>query len=439
MTFNTALSGIQAASTDLDVIGNNIANSATVGFKGSRAEFEDIYTYSNYGTGNNAVGGGVALSRIHQLFSSGSLAPTNNTLDLAISGGGFFVLNDQGSTAYTRAGQFKLDDSNYITNGSNQRLTGFLADAAGTITGAVGDIMINQANITPHATSTVKAGLNLGASQTPPVADWLGGPTPSTNTYNNAPESTIYDSLGNSHVLKMYFIHANGSATANPGDPNVSTPPGTENQWYVAFQIDNQDVPPVAAAGNTNNLFRANFNTDGTFAGVADISNIPLANNLIPLSLDLMNGSAILNLNVDLTTCTQFGSAYAVNGIPNDGYTTGTLSGLSIDTSGKILGRYSNGKSLAMGQVMLATFPDSESLQNMGNTSWSETISSGQPVLGAPGTGGMGLIKSGMLEGSNVDLTSELVNLISAQRNFQANAQTIRTGDAVTQTIINIR
>lgn len=437
MVFNTALSGIQAASTDLDVIGNNIANSATVGFKGSRAEFEDIYTYSSYGTGNNSVGGGVALSRIHQIFSSGQLSPTNNTLDLGIKGNGFFVVSDQGSKAYTRAGQFKLDDSNYITNGSNQRLTGFLADAAGNITGATGDILINQSNITPKATTKVTAGLNLGASEQAKNLDWVGGPTPSTDTYNDAPESTIYDSLGNSHVLKMFFIHAD--AAANPGDPNVSSPANTQNQWYVAFQIDNQDVPSLVGTANSSNLFRANFNTDGSFAGVTDTTDTPLANNLIPLSLDLLNGSAILNLNVDFSNCTQFGSAYAVNGIPNDGYTTGTLSGLSIDDTGRILGRYSNGKSLAMGQVMLATFPDPESLQNLGKTSWSETISSGQPVLGAPGTGGMGFIKSGMVEDSNVDLTSELVNLISAQRNFQANAQTIRTGDAITQTIINIR
>ncbi|KTD59915.1 flagellar hook protein FlgE [Legionella shakespearei] len=437
MVFNTALSGIQASSKDLDVIGNNIANSATIGFKGSRAEFADIYTYNAYGTGNVAVGGGVKLSRVHQSFATGSLTPTNNTLDLAVNGSGFFILSDQGSRVYTRAGQFKLDNQNYITNAANQRLTGLLANASGAITGASGDLRINTANISPRASTLVNGGVNLFADSTKLTANWAGGATPSSDTYNNVTSSTIYDSLGNSHVLSMYFIRANPDAAA--GDPNAASPAGTGNQWYVAFQIDNQDVPALAGTNNTDNLFRANFNADGSFAGVADTTNTALANGLIPLSLNLNNGSNPLNLNIDLSNSTQFGSPFAVQTMHNDGYTTGSLAGLDIDQSGIVLGRYSNGQSLAMGQIQLANFADPESLQNLGNTNWAETISSGQPLISAAGSGGLGLVESGRLEESNVDLTSELVKLISAQRNFQANAQTIRTGDAITQTIINIR
>ncbi|MGL6028443.1 MAG: flagellar hook-basal body complex protein, partial [Legionella sp.] len=233
------------------------------------------------------------------------------------------------------------------------------------------------------------------------------------------------------------FVHADGSAAT--GAPNASSPVGTENQWYVAFQIDNQNVPANVGTNNTDNLFRANFNADGSFAGVADVTNTPLVNNLIPLTMNLNNGSNPLNLNIDFSDSTQFGSPFSVQSAQNDGYTTGSLAGLDIDESGVILGRYTNGQSLAMGQIQLANFADPESLKNLGNTAWSETIGSGQPLVSAAGTGGLGLINSGVVEESNVELTNELVKLIGAQRNFQANAQTIRTGDAITQTIINIR
>jgi flagellar hook protein FlgE len=437
MVFNTALSGIQASTKDLEVIGNNIANSATVGFKGSRAEFADIYSYSAYGTGSNSVGGGVQLSRVHQSFSTGTLNPTNNTLDLAVNGSGFFILSDQGAMVYSRAGQFKLDNQNYIVNASGQRLTGLLADSTGVITGASGDLQINTANITPRASSLANTSVNLNSKTTAPTANWAGGATPATDTYNNVSSSTIYDSLGNSHVLSMFFIHADSSAVL--GAPNAASPPGTQNQWYVAFQIDNQDVPAVGAGGNTANLYRVTFAGDGSFTGAFDTANAALANNLVPLAYNFGNGANALALNVDLSNSTQFGSPFAVQASFNDGYTTGGLAGLDIDKNGTILGRYTNGQSLAMGQIQLANFADPESLQNLGNTSWAETISSGQPLVSGPGSGGLGIINSGYLEESNVNLTSELVKLIGAQRNFQANAQTIRTGDAITQTIINIR
>jgi flagellar hook protein FlgE len=437
MVFNTALSGIQAASKALDVTGNNIANSATVGFKGSRAEFADVYNYNAYGVSRTAVGGGVSLSRVSQSFATGDIYGTNNALDLAINGSGFFIMNDQGAKSYTRAGQFSLNNQNFIVNDKNQHLTGLLADNNGNITGVSGDLKINTANINPKASTTVTVGLNLYSASTPTAIDWTGGATPVSDTYNNTTSSTVYDSLGNSHVLSMYFIKADPNAVA--GAPNAASPPGTQGQWYVAFQIDNQDVPVLGGAQNTNNLYRANFNPDGSFAGVQDTTNTGLPNNLIPLTMNLNNGSNPLSLNVDLSESTQFGSPFAVQSTFNDGYTTGSLAGLDIDVSGVIFGRYTNGQAMAMGQIQLANFADPESLQNVGHTSWAETIGSGQALIGVAGTGGLGSINAGNLEQSNVDITNELVDLITEQRNFQANAQTIRTGDAVTQTIINIR
>lgn len=431
MSFNAALSGIQASSSDLDVIGNNIANSATIGFKSSRTEFADVFPPGS------TVGGGVRLARVHQSFAPGNINQTGNSLDLAIQGSGFFILSNRGEHVYTRAGQFTIDNQNFIVNSANQRLTGLLADKSGNITANAGDLRINTANINPVATGNVTSGVNLYSGSKKMAADWIGGATPAVDTYNNVNSSTIYDSLGNSHVLSMYFIAADAMAAG--GTPNASTPPGTENQWYVAFQIDNQDVPPIVGTGNTANLFTANFNSDGSFAGVNDTSGTPLPTNLIPLSLNLQNGSTPLSFNVDLSNSTQFGSPYSIQSIYQNGFTTGSLSGLEIDSSGVILGSYTNGQTMAMGQIQLANFSDPDSLENLGNTSWAQTVGSGQPLVSNPGSGSLGFVQSGGLESSNVDLTGELVNLIGAQRNFQANAQTIRTGDAIMQTIINIR
>lgn len=436
MIFDTGISGLQAAASNLDVIGNNIANSSTVGFKSSRANFGDIYSFGGYG-GGTSTGGGVMLTAVQQSFAGGTLTNTNNTLDLAISGNGFFILNDQGATAYTRAGQFTLNNQNYISNSSGQLLTGYLADSSGNITGATGNIQVNMANLSPKATTTVSTGLNLNSESKSPAADWAGGPAPLTDTYNNTTSMTIYDSLGNSHVLSMYFIKADSAAAA--GQPDAASPVGATNQWYVAFQIDNQDIPPITTPGNSSNLYAVNFNADGTFTSVQDTTGTAIPTHLIPLSMTLTNGANPLNLSIDLSDCTQFGSPFAVQSANASGYTTGNLAGLQISNSGIIYGSYSNGQTLAMGQIQLANFADLNGLQNIGNCNWSATATSGQALIGTAGTGSLGNILSGRLEESNVDITSELVDLIGAQRDFQANAQTIRAGDAITQTIINMR
>ncbi|KTD48939.1 flagellar hook protein FlgE [Legionella rubrilucens] len=437
MVFGTAISGLQAATSDLEVIGNNIANASTTGFKMSRAEFADVYSTGAFGGGRYAIGSGVRLSRVQQMFGQGSLSFTNNSLDLAITGSGFFTLNSGGTRLYSRAGSFGVSDDGFVVNATQQRLVGYQADSSGNITTTVGDLSINTSNVPPNATTNAQIGVNLFANSTPPSVAWVGGATPATDTYNNPTSSTIYDSLGNSHVLTMYFIRADAAAAA--GTPNAASPPGTQNQWYVAFQIDNQNVPANVGPNNTDNLFRVNFNDDGTFASATDTSNNPLANNLIPLTQTLSNGAQPLNFTVDFSDSTQFGSPFAVQSNVQNGVTTGRLEGLDVDEEGIIFGRYTNGQSRAMGQVLLANFSNPDGLQSISDNNWAETSSSGQPLVGVAGTASLGLIQSGALEGSNVDLTAELVKMITAQRNFQANAQVIQTGDAMAQTIINIR
>lgn len=437
MVFNTALSGINAATKDLDVIGNNIANAATIGFKSSRAEFADVYATSYLGGGSNAIGGGVQLSRVQQNFGKGPINFTNNSLDLAIAGSGFFALSDQGARVYSRAGAFGVSNDNYVENSAKQRLIGYQADANGNITTNVGDLSINRADIPAQATTAVDAGFNLKQNDAVKTIAWAGGASPSADSYNYSSSATIYDSFGNAHTLTMYFIKADPDAAA--GAPNAASPAGTHNQWYVAFQIDNQDVPALGGATNSANLYRVNFNDNGTFNNVQDTTNTNLPNNQIPLTQNLNNGSAVLNFTVDLATSTQFGSASGTQMFMPNGNTTGRLDSLFIDKNGVLLGGYTNGESRAMGQILLSNFANPNGLQPIGGNNWVETSDSGQPLNGVAGTGSLGLIQSGALEGSNVDLTGELINLISAQRNFQANAQTIRTADAVTQTIINIR
>ncbi|ARG97789.1 flagellar hook protein FlgE [Legionella micdadei] len=432
--FGTGLSGLQAATNDLGIVGNNIANSSTVGFKSSRALFADVYANSFFGS-TNVIGDGVNMIGVQQSFGQGNISFTNNSLDLAINGSGFFILSDNGSSVYTRAGAFSIDNNGFIVNSLNQNLTGLLAEN-GQLGSVTGNLQLNTANITPQATTTVSEGANLYANSTPPTVAWSGGATPAGDTYNNVTSSTIYDSLGNSHVLSMYFIR--GDASAPAGDPNASSPAGTQNQWYVAFQIDNQNVPANVGTTNSANLYRVNFNSDGSFTNVADTTNTPIANNLIPLTTNLTNGANPLNFTVDLSNCTQFGSPFAVQSSTQNGFTTGQLNSVSIDQDGVLFGLYTNGQSQIMGQVQLANFPNLNGLQPLGNTTWGETASSGQALVGNPGTASLGLIQSGALEESNVDLTNELVNLITAQRYFQANAQTISAGDTITQTIINI-
>lgn len=406
MSFRIALSGLNASSADLDVISNNIANVSTTGFKKSRSEFADIFSSASIGAVSTAIGSGVNVSKVSQQFSQGNISFTDNGLDLAISGQGFFRLSDNGSTVYSRAGSFGIDRDGYVTNAKNQRLTAYLADASGNITGALGDLQLNTANIAPQASTNVDVGVNLDATSIAPATAFnVADPS----TYNNSTSLTLYDSLGTSHLGTIYFRKT------------------AANTWETHLFVDGTEATPTV----TGNL---TFNSDGTLAtpasGQVAYNALPIAgaNNM---SLTLNYGSA--------TPSSQFGSNFGVNALSQDGYTTGRLSGIDISATGVILARYTNGQSKTLGQVALANFANAQGLRQLGDTSWAESFDSGVALVGLPGSASLGSLQSGALEGANVDLTEQLVNMITAQRNFQANSQVIKTEDAITQTIINIR
>ncbi len=403
MPFRTAISGLRASMTDLSTIGNNVANASTTGFKKSRAEFSDIYAASNLGVAGDTPGSGVNVSRIAQQFSQGTVSFTENALDLAINGNGFFVVNDGGSNLYTRSGAFGVDREGYVVNAQNQRLQAFQADTGGTVTGALGDLLINTANVAPSATTAVTIGLNLDSSASvPSVATF--DPT-NTSSYNNATSTTVYDSLGNSHIASMYYVKTGA------------------NTWNTYTYVDGTAVDgPTAMA----------FDTSGALT-------TPAGGAFTTASFTPSGGGAAMTLDLTYGTSTQYGSPFSVNSMVQDGYTTGTLSGLDIDTSGIIFARYSNGQAVTLGQVALANFANPQGLQPVGDTAWAETFEAGSPLVSTPGSSNLGLIQGGSLEESNVDLSEELVKMIVAQRNFQANAQVIQTADQVTQSIINIR
>lgn len=657
MTFNTAVSGIRAANSYLGVVGNNIANASTTGFKSSRAEFADVYATSGSG-GSNSAGSGVIMSNISQQFTQGNIAFTSNNLDLAISGEGFFMLNANGVTEYTRAGAFGVDQDGFVVSAQGSRLQGFEANASGTLSGNVSDLMISTENLAPAQTTNVATQLNLNAQDAEPaergiqaqtlgadigdvqagldngyasetvtvtlsdsttrtittsanasaaeIASGLGafpdftasatseatvsnivdngalevslngvtlvtsagvgditaqdiavainnltnttlrgitaiqnpgntaltitsttgenlsisisnsgddtdsltveGTTPNTlvlqgangngnglvatvggtvtasmeegisivsdgggaalfeaniavapfvnnsfnpgdqETYNNSTSVSIYDSLGNSHVLTMFYVKEAAPNTwtmyaqidgEDVGDPNPAlNPPLNEEPTQAAFTLvfDNDGTLIESASDETQITYWNPINEEGDSNGA--LNGISVANGAtFPLSEPYTSS----NFLIDIGGITQFGSDFSVNDISQNGYTTGRVAGIDISADGSIFSRYSNGQSLVLGQLALAQFQNVNGLQPLGDTAWGETFDSGNPVIGSPGTSSLGNIQSGSLEESNVELSQELVGLIIAQRNFQANARTIQTADTVTQAIINIR
>lgn len=653
MTFNTAVSGLRAANDDMGVISNNVANASTAGFKSSRAEFGDVYAAAAAGVGSTSVGGGVLLSNVSQQFSQGTIAFTDNSLDMAINGAGFFILDENGETSYTRAGYFGLDNSGRLVNSGGKAVQGNQANENGTLSGELSALTINSENLPPNPTSDVNFLVNLDARETTPaesgtiavsagaeigvpqaanvngytaetltftfddgstqavttlddataseivtqlnnitdisaraetevtlsnltnssgnltvsingvlvgsgsytmndiavainnltntslsgitasetggvvtitsnrgddvsvtinntgnVADTIevdgaagaasnvllgdgsgdglvstvGGALTITmgdgiglttsgagaalfeaaivpqafinnafdptdqDTYNHASSVSIFDSQGNSHVLTTYFVKEAGI-----------------NEWTAYVLVDGQDVgdPNEALAPPENTVARRArfdliFNADGTLNGAAsdpiqisywnpidEDGNINGALQGLPVAqggeFPVPVPATSSNFAIDLTGTTQFGSAFSVNDVAQDGFTTGRLVGLEINQEGLIFSRFTNGQARALGQVALANFNNAQGLQPSGDTEWVESFDSGVPNPGVPGSASLGLIQAGAIEESNVELSQELVKMIVAQRNFQANARTIQTSDAITQAIINIR
>lgn len=424
MTFSTAISGINAANSDLGIISNNIANASTTGFKASRAEFADVYASSLLGAGSNAIGLGVTLAEVTQEFGQGNINFTNNSLDLAINGGGFFQLSDGGALQYTRAGGFQVDSEGFIVSNQGLRLQGFQVDDGGDVTGQVGDVRIDTSLLDPAQTSEVLFTSNLDSRDVSAGGGFAaGGPydvfaTPATAPnpadFNATTSTTVYDSLGNPHSLSLYYVKT-----------------GTPNTWEVYSLIDGQSQnggAPTVLEFTSNGQFDPASATSVAIAGWTPVDAAGVA-----------NGAAAQDFSVDLTETTQFGTPFAVSSIIQDGFAAGQLRGIEIDGSGVTFARYTNGESRSLGQVALANFNNTNGLQPIGDTNWVETFSSGPPTVGEPGNSGLGAIQSAALEDSNVEITEQLVSLIIAQRNFQANAQVIQTADATTQTVINLR
>jgi len=440
MSFNTALSGLQAATVDLSVTSNNIANVSTTGFKHSRAEFADIFAVSPFGNAPSAVGSGVQVASVSQQFEQGNLEFTDGGLDLAMSGQGFFIVDQSllgNDISYTRAGQFGVNSDGYITNSSGQFLQAFPVDALGNVTSTslntTTAVQLPASTGAPQATTEIEIGLNLDSTQ--PALDPEAFDPTASDTYSHSTSSTVFDSLGASHVMSYYFVHdLPGSTTNAANDPN---------QWAVFTYLDGVEtamnggtVIPHLNGGVAVNQAAGiiNFNSDGSYASATPAL---LENVAVPLT----NGALDLNLVHDFAnnTTTQYSASFAVNRLDPDGFSTGRLTGLDISEEGLMRATFSNGISLPLGQIALADFPNPQGLNNIGSASWTETIDSGTVLTGAAGTARFGLIQSGALENSSVDLTAELVNLITAQRNFQANARSIETSNAITDTIIQIR
>ena len=516
MSFQQGLSGLNGAAKSLDVIGNNIANASTVGFKGSQAQFADVYANSLNGAGGNQAGIGTKVSQIAQQFTQGNIESSNNPLDIAINGAGFFRTEVSGAVQYSRNGQFSLDKEGFMVNAQGAKLTGFSAGPTGTIlAGSPIPIQINTADLKPVATTAVATEINLDSGSKLPTVSPFNADDP--NSYNAPTPIDVFDSLGNPHVLSEYYVKTSAghwdvyasmdgteitnlkvaqaaqadqpsidaraayaaAATANPVDPQAVADAAVAYAAAAgaAVQAAAEAIDPTLAgstvitdaattAGSTVGLTpeqidaqiqlavkvpaarvgHLDFDSSGALSTVAMAlaSPDPLNPQTLPISVDLpifppTGSNPTLTVKLNFANSTQYGAATSEKKATQDGYTAGHLQRFSAGADGIILGQYSNGQSHALGQIVLANFANPNGLSPLGNNAWAETSTSGVPLVGTPNSGSLGVLQSSAVENSNVDLTAELVNMITAQRVYQANAQTIKTQDSVLQTLVNLR
>lgn len=487
MSFNIALSGVSAAQRDLDTTANNIANVNTVGFKESRAEFGDVFASSLLGGGRTKVGDGVLTQEVAQQFSQGSLQFTNTALDLAITGTGFFVtIPDPTSRdfTYTRAGQFKLNESNQVVNSQGDNLLGFPVNSTdGTSTSislsTASPVTIPDSAGQPQATAEVDMRMNLPAGVSGLDVSRFDPDDP--NTFHSSTSVTIYDSLGDSHVQTFYFIRQLDTTV---------TPNATTNDWSVVSAVDgtlvnytnadgttNPDgtgpttVPAVNRVGQSSGNAGANnggngiaagvlrFDTDGTFENMLSPDNVlavdrtttPPTTNFTAFTTEHLGPvfgpgpdttqqvTTNFNLDIDGEEPTQFASSFEVTSLEQNGLPVGRLTGIDIGPDGLLRATFSNGTSEAISRIALARFANEQGLTQIGNASWKESILSGEALAGEATTGTFGTINSSALEQSNVNLTSELIDMIIAQRNFQANSRALEVNNQLNQTILGIR
>ncbi|MEI2265019.1 flagellar hook protein FlgE [Erwinia sp. CGal63] len=402
MAFSQAVSGLNAASSNLDVIGNNIANSATVGFKSATVSFADMFADSK-------VGLGVKVAAVTQDFNDGTTTSTSRGLDVAISQAGFFRMADaSGAVYYSRNGQFTLDANRNIVNANGLQLTGYPATGTPpTVQTGANPVALSVPTtaMAAKATSTAALVANLNSTDSVPTTTPLD--INNTSSYNSKASMTTYDSLGNEHNLNLYFTKT------------------SDNNWTVNVK-DGSAADPTADVGT----FNMSFDSSGQMTSTATQA----------ITLGGLNGSATTNFTLSMAGSQQQNTGTSTFGNPTqDGYKPGELTSYQINNDGTVVGNYSNEKTQTLGQIALANFANPEGLKSEGNNVWSATASSGQALVGLAGTGNLGTLTAGALESSNVDLSKELVNMIVAQRNYQSNAQTIKTQDQILNTLVNLR
>jgi len=405
MSFQQALSGLTAASQQLDTIGNNIANASTVGYKDVRTEFADVYASSVWGSSQNQIGIGVDVSAVTPEFTQGNITTTGNPLDIAINGNGFFQELNNGITTYSRDGEFSLSSNGTVVSPTGGEVLGY-PSVNGVISNSPPQpITLSEAPVPPSATTTASVSLNLDSNDTAAVTPFS---TTDSTTYNTSTAQTVYDSQGNSHTIEYYFAKTSA------------------NNWSVYATADGTALNGGAAVGTLT------FSNTGALAATTTMN----------LSIPVTTGAATpmaVALSFPASGTTQYGSASAVSANTQNGYATGQLSGFQISADGVISGEYTNGQTLNLAQIALANFTNPQGLIAQGNNQFQQSEASGAPIVGAPGTGSLGGVQSGALESSTVDITTELVNMITAQRVYQANAETVKTEDQVEQTLMNLR
>jgi flagellar hook protein FlgE len=413
MSFGIALSGLNAAQSDLNTTANNIANSQTTGFKSSNTNFAELFANSTSAS-NTQIGNGAQLQQVEQQFTQGDIQTTGNSLDLALSGNGFFTVSQGGAVQYTRAGSFQTDNTGFVTNAAGQNLQVYAPNANGTFnTTSLTNLQIPTGDSAPQASTTGTLDFNLPADATPPAAV-PGGFTPANaSTYNQSTSMTLYDSLGAAHTASFYFVNTGA------------------NTWNAFQYVDGTAV-------NAGKPVALTYSTSGTLQSVTDAAAGTNPDAISFGSFAPTTGAAAMNITYNLSGSTQFGENFGVTSVSQNGFTTGQISGTSVSATGVVQANYTNGQSKDLGQIAVANFADQNGLQQEQNTNWVQTFASGQPVYGQAGGADFGVIQSGSLEQSNVDITAQLVNMITAQRAFQANAEMISTDNSITQTVINI-
>jgi len=422
MAFSQAVSGLNAAATNLDVIGNNIANSATYGFKSGSASFADMFAGSK-------VGLGVKVAGITQDFTDGTTTNTGRGLDVAISQNGFFRMVDaNGSVFYSRNGQFKLDENRNLVNMQGLQLTGYpVAGTPPSVQTGANPQPISIPNTLMAAKSTTTATQQINLNSTDDIPTVAFDPT-NSDSYNKKGTVTVFDSQGNEHNMNVYYVKtADNTWDLYTQDASVA---GSTASKAAQMSFDNN--------GNLKNV--TNYIAQGTTPETWNLDTTPNTTPSINIVSDSISGATPASFNLSfLNSMQQNTGANNVVATTQNGYKPGDLVSYQINDDGSVVGNYSNEQTQVLGQIVLANFANNEGLQSEGDNVWSATQSSGVALLGTAGTGNFGTLTNGALEASNVDLSKELVNMIVAQRNYQSNAQTIKTQDQILNTLVNLR